>query len=52
VPTLILYAEKESVVLAERSPTRGALENTPRTWFPQGESRLITNRRGSPVQHA
>ncbi len=52
VPTLILYAEKESAVLAERSPTRCALENTPRVWFPQGECRLITNRRGSPVQHA
>ncbi|MGA2444414.1 MAG: hypothetical protein ABSG50_03165 [Opitutaceae bacterium] len=23
-----------------------------RIWFPQGECRLVTNRRGSPVQHA
>lgn len=52
VPPLILYADKESAVLAECSPTRCALENTPRTWFPQNECRLITNRRGSPVQHA
>lgn len=52
VPTLILYAEKESAVLTERSPTRRALEHTPRSWFPQGECRLVTNRRGSPVQHA
>jgi len=52
VPTLILYAEKEGAVLAEHSPTRLALANTPRTWFPQGECRLITNRCGSPVQHA
>jgi hypothetical protein len=52
VPTLILYAERESAVPAECSPTRCALGNTPRTWFPQGECRLITNRRGSPVQHA
>jgi hypothetical protein len=52
VPTLILYAERESTVPAECFPTRCALGSTPRTWFPQGECRLITNRRGSTVQHA
>jgi hypothetical protein len=52
VPTLILYAEKESAVLAERSPTRSVLEGAPQAWFPQGECRLVTNRPDSPVQHA
>ncbi len=52
VPTLILYAEKEDARLAERSPTRAALEATPRIWFPRGECRLVTGRPGSPVQHA
>ncbi len=52
-PTLILYAEKESAVLAERSPTRAVLERAPRAWFPRGESRLVTHRGpGGPVQHA
>ncbi|HZL44704.1 MAG TPA: hypothetical protein VFC28_00625 [Opitutaceae bacterium] len=52
VPTLILYAEKESSVLAERSPMRFALENTAQNWFPQGDCRLVSNSQGSPVQHA
>ncbi|MDD2764494.1 MAG: alpha/beta hydrolase [Opitutaceae bacterium] len=52
VPTLILYAEKEDAVLAERSPTRRLLAHTPAAWFPQGEHRLVTRRQGSPVQHA
>lgn len=52
VPTLVLYAEKEDAVLAERSPTRAALEATPWTWFPRGECRPVTGRPGSPVQHA
>jgi pimeloyl-ACP methyl ester carboxylesterase len=51
-PTLILYAEKESSVLVERSPTRFAFNDPARTWFPQGECRLVSNQRGNPVQHA
>jgi hypothetical protein len=51
--TLILYAEKESAVLAESSPTRAGLERTPRRWFPRGECRLVTRRGpGGPVQQA
>jgi len=42
----------QGAFLLPRLSTRGALENTPWTWFPQGECRLITNRRGRPVQHA
>ncbi|HSY54589.1 MAG TPA: alpha/beta hydrolase [Opitutaceae bacterium] len=51
-PTLILYAEKESSVIADRSPTRFALETAHRAYFPQSACRLITNHGGSPVQHA
>ncbi len=51
-PTLILYAEKESSVIADHSPTRFALESAHRAYFPQSEHKIITNHRGSPVQHA
>jgi hypothetical protein len=51
-PTLILYAEKEASVLAENSPTRFALEQASRAYFPQGTVKLVTNPRGNPVQHA
>jgi pimeloyl-ACP methyl ester carboxylesterase len=51
-PTLILYAEKEGSVLAESSPTRMALASSPEAYFPRGACRVVTNRRGSPVQHA
>lgn len=51
-PTLILYAEKESAVIAEGSPTRLALESSPEAYFPRGSCRVVTNHRGSPVQHA
>lgn len=33
-PALVLYAEKESAVIAENSPTRRALEQTLRSFFP------------------
>lgn len=51
-PALILYAEKESTVLTETSPTRLALESAHRAYFPQSHVRRITNLGGSPVQHA
>jgi alpha-beta hydrolase superfamily lysophospholipase len=51
-PTLILYAEKESSVIAEHSPTRFVLESAHRAYFPQSQHKIITNHRGSPVQHA
>ncbi|MDE3083924.1 MAG: hypothetical protein KGJ37_01730 [Verrucomicrobiota bacterium] len=51
-PALILYSEKESSVIADRSPTRFALEAAHRAYFPHSTYRLITNQRGSPVQHA
>lgn len=51
-PTLILYAEKESSVIADHSPTRFVLETAHRAYFPQSQHKLVANRRGSPVQHA
>jgi hypothetical protein len=51
-PTLILYAEKESSVIADHSPTRFVLESAHRAYFPQSQHKIITNHRGSPVQHA
>ena len=51
-PTLVLYAEKESSVIAEGSPTRQALEQFPFTFFPQGQLRVVTGGSASPVQHA
>jgi pimeloyl-ACP methyl ester carboxylesterase len=51
-PTLILYAEKESSVIADHSPTRFVLESAHRAYFPKSQHKIITNHRGSPVQHA
>ncbi len=51
-PTLILYAEKESAVLTETSPTRHELERRVARWFPCGRLHVVTNPRGTPVQHA
>jgi len=51
-PTLILYAEKESAVITDSSPTRFAFETAHRAYFPQGTCRVITSQGGSPVQHA
>ena len=51
-PTLILYAEKESSVIADHSPTRFVLESAHRAYFPHSQHKIITNHRGSPVQHA
>lgn len=51
-PSLILYSEKESAVITEQSPTRSALESAHRVYFPRSHYRVISNHRGSPVQHA
>jgi len=51
-PTLIMYAEKESSVLSEQSPTRFALESAHRAYFPHSHFRVIANQDGNPVQHA
>jgi hypothetical protein len=51
-PTLILYAEKESSVITDHSPTRFALETAHRAYFPKSQFKIITNHKGSPVQHA
>ncbi len=51
-PALILYAEKEASVITSKSPTRFALEQAPRAYFTNSTVRLISNPRGSPVQHA
>jgi pimeloyl-ACP methyl ester carboxylesterase len=50
-PTLILYAEKETSVIAPRSPTRMALEGRHRDYFSQSRCMLVTGGK-SPVQHA
>jgi hypothetical protein len=51
-PALVLYTEKEASVITDSSPTRFALERAPRAYFPDASVRLISNPRGSPVQHA
>ncbi len=51
-PTLILYAEKESAVLVENSPTRLRLESYTRDWFPAGTCQTVTHSPDNPVQHA
>jgi len=51
-PALVLYAEKETAVLAENSPTRAAFESALAAFFPRGELRVVTSRAGNPVQHA
>jgi hypothetical protein len=51
-PTLILYSEKESSVIADHSPTRFVLDSARHAYFPESDSKVITNHRGSPVQHA
>ncbi len=52
-PALVLYAEKESAVLAAGSPTRAAFEAALPLFFPRGELRVVSAEAGgSPVQHA
>ena len=51
-PTLVLYAEKESSVLTEQSPTRAAFETARHVCFPHSSLQRVCNPRPSPVQHA
>ena len=51
-PAAVLYAEKESAVLAERSPTRAVFETALPAFFPRGELAVVRARAGAPVQHA
>ncbi|HEY0946110.1 MAG TPA: hypothetical protein VGD81_12615 [Opitutaceae bacterium] len=51
-PALILYAEKESAVIADHSPTRFTFQTAHRAYFPRSTCKVIVNRQGSPVQHA
>jgi hypothetical protein len=50
-PSLVLYAEKESSVLHDRSPTRAALATTLSAFFPTGTLHVVSGGT-SPVQHA
>ena len=50
-PALVLYAEKESAVLTDNSPTRLTLQSTHPAFFPHGTCRIVTGG-DSPVQHA
>ena len=51
-PALVLFAENEDAVITPHSPTRFALENGHRAYFPRSISQIVRNRRGTPVQHA
>jgi hypothetical protein len=51
-PALILYAEKETAILTDSSPTRFALATAHRAYFPHSACRVVNNPGGSPVQHA
>jgi pimeloyl-ACP methyl ester carboxylesterase len=53
-PTLVLYAEKETAVIAAGSPTRLAFESALRSFFPRGELRTVAGggTNNNPVQHA
>lgn len=51
-PTLILYAEKESAVLAEHAPSVFVFQSAHRAYFPHSVGQTVTNPGGGPVQHA
>lgn len=51
-PTLILYAEKETSVLADHAPSVFVFRSAHRAYFPQSICRTVTNPIGGPVQHA
>ena len=50
-PVLVLYAEKESAVLTDNSPTRLAFQSIHTAFFPHGSCRLVSGG-DSQVQHA
>jgi len=51
-PTLILYAEKESAVLVDNSPTEQVLRQQTLKCFPLGHCLTVRNTPENPVQHA
>jgi hypothetical protein len=51
-PTLILYAEKESAVLVDNSPTEQILRQQTLKCFPLGHCLTVRNTPENPVQHA
>ncbi len=53
-PTLVLYAEKETSVIAVGSPTRAAFETALAAFFPRGELKTVSSQTDTvnPVQHA
>lgn len=52
-PTLVLYAEKETAVIAAGSPTRASFETALSAFFPRGALEVVSSGgEGNPVQHA
>jgi pimeloyl-ACP methyl ester carboxylesterase len=51
-PVLVLYAEKESAVLTETSPTTREFRSRLAAWFPRGQCFTVVNTPDNPVQHA
>ncbi len=52
-PALVLYAEKESAVIAAGSPTRAAFDSALKVFFPRGSLKVVASASGgSVVQHA
>jgi len=52
-PVLVLYAEKESAVIAAGSPTRVAFESALSSHFPHGQLQIVSSdAAGTAVQHA
>jgi pimeloyl-ACP methyl ester carboxylesterase len=52
-PALVLYAEKESAVIAVGSPTRTAFDSALQAIFPHGELKVVSGAPGgNAVQHA
>ncbi len=51
-PALVLFAEKETSVLVQSSPTWRELRERCTAWFPRGRCLTVTNAADNPVQHA
>ena len=51
-PALVLYAEKETSVLVQTSPTWREFRERCSAWFPRGRCLIVTNTPDHPVQHA
>lgn len=52
VPVSVLFAEKETSIMVESSPTRRLFETHLSRFFPNGTFAVVENPQGSPVQHA